>query len=159
MPHLIAVAGLPGSGKSHYVHQQAREHGLTAFSDVTQHDWRDWPALAVALSLGVPSIVDSATFCDPEGREALERRVAALPRNGTAQVEWRFFEADPDACLANILRDVFLRPDREHVGRLRSFWRRKDAYQIPAGATVLPVYRTADCVELGYGRFRVEIVR
>lgn len=138
MPVLIAVAGLPGSGKSHYVHREAREHRYVAVSDVTQDDWRHWPRVVDALRSGRSAIVDSATFTDPAAREDLEARVwQACAR---AEIEWRFFANDPSGCLSNILRDALDR-DRETVGRLRSFFRRAPGYTIPLGAQVVPVYR------------------
>lgn len=139
MPVLIAIAGLPGSGKTHLTRSYAREHGYEPFSDVSQRDWDAWPRVVAALRSGRNVIVDSATFTDPSAREDFEARV--WQAFAAASVHWWFFEADPGACLKNILRDIVAKPDREYHRRLASFLRRMGTYHVPDGAHVVPVYR------------------
>lgn len=141
MPHLIAVVGLPGSGKSHCVHQQAREHGYVAVSDVTQDRWERWPEVVAAIEAGKTAIIDSATFTERPGRAELLVRTRLIPLADPLAIEWRFFACDPAACLSNILRDATIRPDRELAGRIKSFLRRAARYEVPPGVDVIPVLR------------------
>lgn len=153
MARLIAVVGLPGSGKSHYVNAQAKKHGYKVASDITQNDWRAWPWVRDQLSQGNDCIIDSATFTDLSARSTLEGMVESV----SAKVEWRFFEANKDACLTNIIRDMLLKKDRDYHGRMRSFLRRAPLYKVPEGAKkILPVYSPCDYVDLPNGSFTVK---
>lgn len=152
MPKLIAVAGLPGSGKSTYVERIAKQNGVRSISDITQNCWLNWPHLTSSLRTGFDCIIDSATFTAPQGRKDLEDR---LKKDGVeVDIEWRFFENNPTACLTNILRDGILKPEREFHVRLQRLFEREPYYVIPDGATVIPVYNPGTVI-LPYGEFSV----
>jgi hypothetical protein len=149
------VVGLPGSGKTHYVERQGKEHGYVAVSDVYQNNWERWTRVVEAVKQGQDIIIDGALFTEPDGMATLSERIRKLPV--AVEVEWRFFEADKNACLVNILRDMILKEGREYHGRLRSFFRRAPGYVVPDGATILKVYKPYDHVELPYGKFLVKM--
>ena len=134
MPKLIAVAGLPGSGKSTYIEQL---DGVRALSDITQNGWLNWPHLVSSLLTGFDCIIDSAKFTVQQGRKDLEDR---LKKEGLdIEVEWYYFENNPNACLTNILRDGILKPEREFHIRLQRLFELAPHYVIPEGVVTLPV--------------------
>jgi hypothetical protein len=153
-PKLIAVAGLPGSSKSHYIHHEAKEFGYRAVSDITQCGWLSWPVLLNFLRDGETCITDSATFTTAQGRKDLEYRLKK-DFGEAGEVEWRFFENNPTACLTNIIRDGILKPEREFHVRLQRLFERSPSYVVPDGYAALPVY-APQAVELPYGSFEVK---
>lgn len=152
MPKLIAVAGLPGSGKSFYLKEKKR-CGYRAISEICQDKWRDWPTLRDCLNSGVDCITDSADFTALQRRKDLE---ALIKRDCTADIDvvWHFFENNPTACLTNALRDCILKPEREFQNRIKNLFNMARQYEIPAGATILPVYNPG-AVILPYGEFSI----
>ena len=140
MPTLLAIAGLPGSGKTRYINSlrsSIRGHiaddymgGAVGFTES-----RHIVDLARALNAGQDSLVCDILFCLPARRaefEALIRRLVPA-----ATIEWRFFENDPDRCLENVRRRVRIRVTREEE-LIREL---SPQYQIPDGATILHVWR------------------
>lgn len=153
MSKLIAVAGLPGSSKSYYLKEQSKQFGYKAVSEVTQDNWRSWPKLRVFLNMGFDCITDSADFTVLQRRKDLE---ALIKRDCTADIDvvWHFFENNPAACLTNALRDCILKPEREFQNRIKNLFNMARQYEIPEGATVLPVYNPG-AVILPYGEFSI----
>lgn len=153
MPKLIALAGLPGSGKSFYMNAEGKRLNYYTVPEVNQDNWRNWATLKNYLAKGCHCITDSADFTVLQRRKDLE---ALIKRDGFTDVDvvWRFFENNPTACLTNTLRDCILKPEREFQHRIKNLFNMARQYEIPQGATVLPVYNPG-AVILPYGEFKV----
>lgn len=153
MPKLIALAGLPGSGKSFYARQERGRFHYEVVSEISQDNWRNWSTLADLLNFEEDCITDSADFTVLQRRKDLE---SLIKRDCVVnvEVEWRFFENNPAACLTNALRDCILKPEREFQNRIKNLFNMARQYEIPEGATVLPVYNPG-AVILPYGEFSI----
>ncbi len=146
MAKLIAIAGLPGSGKSRYI---ARVRGTIAgviADDYMTHAHGDSPIftngrrfveLARALNAGKDCLVSDINFCRPNRRAEFESAIRGVAP-GT-EFEWRFFENDPDRCIGNVRRRARINVTREEQ-TIRDL---SPHFQIPAAATVLPVWTPA----------------
>lgn len=122
---LTLVAGLPASGKTTLLAAHSAA-GALVLDDLASLD--ALPAGPVAWL-----VVADVNFCVPSVRAAAEAEL--LRRYPSAEVEWTFFENDPEACLANAER----RDDGRNVRPdILSLSRR---YEIPDGAEVTPVWR------------------
>jgi predicted kinase len=82
---IVAVAGLPASGKTTY----ALSTGLYLIDDISSKDQ--------LLDLQRPAIVTSPFFCISDAREEFATYCKSLGHN----VDWVYFENDPKQCLEN----------------------------------------------------------
>lgn len=118
------VAGLPGSGKSHLLSEKADAGALT-IDDISDLD-------ALPDSPAPWLVIADVNFCIAEVREAAVAHL--VQRYGSIEVDWIFYENNPDQCLANARgRD----DGRDVDADIRILSRR---YTIPADADVVPVY-------------------
>lgn len=127
---ITCVAGLPGSGKSKYVadHMHINDWWL----DDPRHESL-MPTFTEWARMHVPTLwVTDPYFCIPDVRQ--HAQVKLSDKYG-ASCNWLFFENDPEACMQNVLRRQDGRKVRGLIHALQS------RYQIPSGATVLPVWR------------------
>lgn len=118
------VAGLPGSGKT-FMLRSMREDGATCIDDI--RDLSDLPEQPVPWLA-----ISDVNFCRQDVRDAAEFEIAR--RFGSVDLEWIFFENDPDQCRANAIgrnddRDVHA--DIDALCRL---------YAVPEGAQSIPVH-------------------
>lgn len=134
MSRIIAIAGLPASGKTHY----ARD--LNALADLHMNlppsvvidDPRDWNKDVVEVlnvSKDKTVIIVDPWFCIDRNRVLAEDKFRKLGFT----VEWIFFANDPEQCKVN----------DQHRGTNRTSdinWF-SIQYSIPEGANVLPVWK------------------
>ena len=143
----LVIIGLPASGKTSYA--RSLLEGRSHYEDI--HHWlyyrdqhvRDgddrFGRFLADLEAGRPWVIDSVEMCE---REVRERFVGEyLTRLG--EVDWLFFENDPFQCKSNA-QVLEHRGEGHRTHRLREIERVTAVYDIPAGATVRPVYRSAD---------------
>jgi len=102
-PQIIAIAGLPGSGKSTLVREYVA-HGYTAFDDPGA-TWEEIIVhLAEAAQRGDRLVVAEIMFCTAEWRNKLESAVGR-------PVHWRWFRNDPWQCSVNCLYRLMVQLD------------------------------------------------
>jgi hypothetical protein len=134
---ITCVAGLPGSGKTTFVRnslQLVKDWVIDdpATSVDAQLEWiLDRNKLVQLHRLWV---VDPY-LCIPHVREQAAQK---LFHYFGVQPDWVFFENDADACMQNVARRQDGRKVRGLIHALKS------RYQIPLGATVLPVWRPTE---------------
>lgn len=148
---IVFIIGLPGSGKTTYL--EARRQG--EFKDCLFCDdyYKSAPGRTVefigsayyqdlrkALANGESAVLADIVFCETDFREeALAGIQALLKELGIkADIELRFFENDPQACEANILRRGRSKRVEDELEFIRTH---KDTYHIPEGAIILPVFK------------------
>lgn len=130
---ITCVTGLPGSGKSEYVraHMQVDDWWV----DDPQHV-STLPAATMWSRMHVPTLwITDPYFCIPETRHNAHVKLYELYG---CPPDWIFFENDADACMQNVARRQDGRKVRGLIHALKS------RYQIPLGATVLPVWRPTE---------------
>jgi predicted ATPase len=92
---VIAIAGLPGSGKSGLM-DELKLNGYARYNDINR-DWdADFPKAKADAKAGRSVAICDIMFCDQEWREKLERDLGE-------PVRWIFFENDPWQCAKNCL--------------------------------------------------------
>lgn len=116
MPRLVAVAGLPGSGKSTLFQSEEFTGPLSRFivlddmgyderwfeSDAERVQWNNDPWMKtltlarVALGLGVDVVLADVDFCRSERRHWL---MLNFPSHS---IEWIFFANAPETCEQNV---------------------------------------------------------
>lgn len=150
---IIFIIGLPGSGKTTYLEKHKDEFSGALVCDdyYTSATVRPRKSLKFegsayyedvreALESGKNVVMADILFCDPEyleeAQEGLTRLLSELDMK--ADIEYRFFENDPSACIENILRRS--RPERVEK-ELAYIKETESRYRIPDGAIILPVYR------------------
>ncbi len=102
-PQIIAIAGLPGSGKSTLVRDYVAR-GYTAFDDPGA-TWDETIAhIAQAARGGTRLVVAEIMFCTAEWRAKLE---SALEQ----PVHWHWFRNDPWQCSVNCLYRLMVQLD------------------------------------------------
>jgi len=102
-PQIVAIAGLPGSGKSTLVRDYVAR-GYTAFDDPGATWDETLVHIAEAAQRGERVVVAEIMFCRAEWREQLE---AALAQ----PVHWRWFRNDPWQCSVNCLFRLMVQLD------------------------------------------------
>lgn len=130
-PKVLMVVGLPGSGKTHYVLNllKTSHQGYLMFDDINDtHQFID------GLSKNKNCIVVDPHFCADKPRE-LAHRIAKFY---LAEVEWIFFENDPEQCLKNVL----VRNDGRLVQGFIKQYSKK--YTIPKDAKIIKVFKLGE---------------
>jgi hypothetical protein len=143
MAKLVVVVGMPGSGKSHYIKEQESHFPGVCAEDymVNSHensarfsDSQHYACLVCALREGKDSLIADIEYCDTwrrvEVEEVIRRDVPGVV------IEWRFFENNPAMCEVNA--ESRARPNVAE--EKRKIWDLSRKYQIPPGATTIPVW-------------------
>ena len=142
----LVIVGLPASGKSSFARSLLA--GRSHYEDI--HHWlyhreahiRDgddpFGRFLDDLHAGRPWVIDSVEMCERAVREHFAREYLA----NVSTVDWLYFENDPAQCKQNAqVLDRRGEGHREH--RMREIDRVTAVYDIPAGAGVRRVYRSA----------------
>lgn len=126
MARIIAIAGLPGSGKTTLAQKLAQELNAILIDDPDD--------ITVIISIITNSkdrniVITDPYFCFASTREKVLKFFQLL----NFEVEWLFFDNDPASCQVNHVR-------REGSETLDIPWFSKQ-YVIPPGAKVIPVWK------------------
>lgn len=124
---VIAIAGLPASGKTFLGKALAKQHQALMVDDPT-----NWQTLEEKLLSyeGQTVIIADPFFCMANNRDSAECRLNTLGYS----VEWIFFANDPDQCQVN----ASTREEKPVTNEIKYF---SSKYQIPAGADIRPVWK------------------
>lgn len=144
---------MPGSGKSTYLETHKIEFGDAMVCDDYYRSATSRPRSALnfegsayyvdlksALENGKNVVIADILFCQEEYRSEMQSGLEKLllKLNLEADVQYRFFENNPPACISNIMRRS--RPERVNK-ELKFIEEVKDEYRIPEQAIILPVYQ------------------
>jgi len=111
-------------------------HALWDIGRFTYSRW--FLPLVFALRAGRNSVIADIAFCDTERRKEAERVMNDAVHNIDCQ--WIFFEHAPEACRQNIERRA--RQEARSLDEpLKALWHWSRMYQVPTGASIIPVYR------------------
>lgn len=125
---VIFVVGLPGSGKTHLAKELAK-NGYELFDDVGTETAKE--DVINCLKDGKDCIIVDPHFCSIGAREAAQK----IAEKFSADINWIFFENNPEACLKNIM----LRDDGRKVENfIKSL---SKVYSIPEKEKAIPVYK------------------
>lgn len=103
MTQVVAIAGLPGSGKSRLM-QELERNGFVRFDDVREAWEENIVRAREAIGEGRAVVITDIMFCDDEWRRTLE---LALGR----AVHWISFSNDPWQCAVNCLYRLMVELD------------------------------------------------
>lgn len=143
----LIIVGLPASGKSS--HARSLLAGRVHYEDI--HHWlyyRDqhirvgddrFGRFLDDLRTHRPWVIDSVEMCEREVRE----RFAQEFLTSAGDVNWLFFENEPDQCRRNA-QILEHRGEGHRLHRLREIDRVTQVYDIPADAIVRRVYRPCE---------------
>jgi predicted kinase len=95
MPKVIAIVGLPGSGKSFLGKQIAREQNCLFVDDINVR------TLPLVEENKGNIVITDVWFCEEKTRT---RAAKMLNEIGYDEIEWIFFENAPDKCRKNVQR-------------------------------------------------------
>ena len=144
---LLFIAGLPGSGKSHWLRTHAPPERFFIVDDFMAHAYHDigrfahsrwYFPLVFALRAGRDSAISDIAFCDEQRRAEAERVMADAVHQ--LSYRWIYFENAPSACRHNIELDI-RKVGRAGTKRLEALETWRQEYTIPEGAEVVPVVR------------------
>ena len=140
----LVVIGLPASGKTSYArsllagrpHYEDIHHWLY-YRDQHIRDGEDrFGRFLEDLQAGRPFVIDSVEMCE----RAVRQRFVEEYLSSLHALDWLCFENDPGQCKSNA-QALEHRGEGHRVHRLREIDRVTPLYDIPAEATVRPVYR------------------
>lgn len=146
MTKAIFIVGLPGSGKTYYAHQFANEIDAALFDDFKANAINDsshfpfaetYAELINELRSGKNSIVSDIDFCKAEARSEASHCIKRLIPD--VDIEWIFFENDPEKCCENIIRRAKTE-GRKQSGPLNALEKYSKFYLNPEGSTVISVW-------------------
>jgi len=123
------IVGLPGSGKTHY----AKEHPLGLLFDDPAVSSDTFDAFKTAVKSG-----QDVTITDVYMVESIARVLALITVmvwNQDADIEWLYFENNPEACIANVLR----RND-DRIVSTEFVTEASKHYDVPDYVKLLPIY-------------------
>jgi hypothetical protein len=123
---IIAIVGLPGSGKTYLGNRLAKENGYEFIDDI---DIEGKKRLLAILKEGNDCIISDPNFIFEDIRN---KAILSLAEN--LNIEWMFFENDPEQCLKN----VEYRNDGRKVKDFISMFSKY--YIIPKGVHPVKVY-------------------
>lgn len=150
MPTLRGIVGLPGSGKSHLIHNLCVQmhSAYIAFDDMGhderwtlqrqpyfQNAWAKTMSLArIALAYDFDVLIADIAFCDANVRKQVQQHFSAY------RIVWEFFANDPEQCKANVTSRN--RPLDLQARELDAIQQYSPVYTPPKDAR--PVYRPND---------------
>lgn len=118
------IAGLPGSGKT-FLLRSMREEGATCIDDI--RSLSDLPRQRVPWLA-----ISDVNFCRQDARRSAEFEIAR--RFGPIDLEWIFFENDPDQCRTNAMARMDSRDVHADIDVLCRL------YVVPEDAKCIPVF-------------------
>lgn len=130
MGRVIAIVGLPASGKTYYARQLETQNPGSILID----DPRNWEEIRTVIA-GFKTktfIITDPWLCLDRNRVLAESKLNKLG----FKVEWIFFENDPQACKANDYRR-----ETNSISDISWF---SSQYTIPENAKVIPVWKSQD---------------
>ncbi len=111
---IVAIAGMPGSGKSRLFRQYAEE-GFLCVDDINKSWHANIARVRKSLDAGARVVVSDIEFCRIEMRKKLEADLGMA-------VTWVFFENNPYHCARNVLYRRFVekrdRPWLEEIQKI-----------------------------------------
>lgn len=125
---VIFIAGLPGSGKTHLAKELAK-NGYELFDDVGAETAKE--DVINCMRDGKDCIVVDPHFCSLGARQAAQK----IAEKFSAEVEWIFFENNPELCLKNAKRRNDGRKVEDFIKSLSK------VYSIPENEKSIPVYK------------------
>jgi hypothetical protein len=131
------LVGLPGSGKTHYGNQIC-DSGVGVYLD--DISVMDDPLDSIKTYMGWPHILISDVFlCREQEREKAVRTVQkiAAAEGCEYDLEWVFFENNPDQCLKNVAHRAKQGDTRPVAGLIRDLTKE---YKIPEGVEVRKIW-------------------
>ena len=149
-PRSLVIIGLPASGKSSYARSLLA--GRNHYEDI--HHWLYYRATHIRdgddrfgrflddLEADRPWVIDSVEMCE----RAVRDRFARDYLSGLRNVDWLYFENDPEQCKRNA-QVLEHRGEGHRTHRLGEIDRVTSGYEIPPGASVRSVYRPAAWID------------
>jgi predicted kinase len=135
---VTVIVGLPGSGKSHYINEHADKD--TMIVDDPKHISELPDKLTSNL------IIADCHLCKPKSREALNNILDI--RYPKAEIEYIFFENNPDQCLKNVKH----RNDGRYVEpTIKNY---SKVYTIPEDAITVSIFDTTTLKNKSKNRLR-----
>ena len=126
---IFLLVGMPGCGKTYLGNQLSKELDAVFIDDVNLNNGIQQVKNAVAGHVS-PLVVADVFLCREKEREAAKK----ILEDRGYDIEWIFFENDPEKCLKNVRR----RDDGRKVeGLIRQLTKE---YTIPEGAEVRQIY-------------------
>ncbi|MDB5260482.1 MAG: hypothetical protein JWN37_713 [Candidatus Nomurabacteria bacterium] len=153
MQKIIIIVGMPGSGKTTYLETHKEEFGNALICDDYYRSATSRPRISLscegsayyedikeALLVGKSIVIADILFCKDEYRNEIEQGIKKLisELNIEVSIEYRFFENNPAACIANIMRRN--RPERVEK-ELEFIEEVRNEYKIPEEVAILPIYK------------------
>lgn len=119
----VLLIGLPGSGKTYLAKTKYVPMGYTLLDDPNNVD------LLIFKGKNLPDkfVVTDPSFCKEKAREA----ATIFFEDFGYEVEWIFFENNPEKCR----KLIELRNDGRVIGNFEAY-----QYSIPQGVEVIPIY-------------------
>lgn len=144
MARVVIIAGLPGSGKSHWINTHRSDFDGVVAPDYFRDslvptlrfpDSRHYHGLIKSLREGKDCVIADISFCDTLRRvEAVQVLTSDTP---AAVVEWLFFENNAYGCRANIRRDG----GSGAAARLKHLEGMVQKYFVPVDTEALPIWQ------------------
>lgn len=146
MSKLIFIVGLPGSGKTEHVKKINKDNKFIEFDDFKGNAILDksdftfssnYCDLINYLKVGRNCIITDIDFCKKSSRDEAE-----IVINGWeigVEIEWIFFENNPEQCSNNVKERV-VRTGKNEDDTLLKIKKYTNEYDIPVGVGILDVW-------------------
>jgi len=128
MTYVICMVGLPGSGKTHYANLSSADDVLI-IDDIK--DQKELPDPDVYRLI----IITDPSWCKSSVREAAN---AALASKYSVNINWAFFDNDPESCIKNV---EYRNDGRKVINLINELTK---IYTIPEGCLSVPVWNCSD---------------